>query len=76
MKLSILATSIVFFGMAHSALAQDQVVDPNWKENMQKQAAAAKAKYNALPTLEMQMDALRDMNSAIGSHQQKVNKIT
>lgn len=77
MKFSFLATSIVMIGMANASLAQEKgAMDPDWQKNMQEQAQAARAKYEALPTLEMKMDALRDMNSAIGSHQQKVNKVT
>ena len=75
MKLSILATSILLIGMNSVSLAQDKGLDPDWKENMTQQAQEARAKYEALPTLEMKMDALRDMNAAIGSHQQKVNRI-
>ena len=53
MKLSIFATSILLIGISSVSLAQNKGLDPDWKENMNQQAQEARAKYEALPTLEM-----------------------
>ena len=75
MKLSIFTTGVLLIGLSTFSFAQTPGQGKDWQKDMDNRAQELREQYESLPTLEMKMNALRDMNSAIGSHLKKVNQI-
>ncbi|MEE2908271.1 MAG: hypothetical protein VX527_10640 [Planctomycetota bacterium] len=75
MKLKTLTTGILLIGMSTFSFAQDAIPDSQWQAQMEQRAQEIEEEYETLPTLELKMNALRDMNAAVGNQLKKVNKV-